>query len=465
MKFPRLASTICALIYLLVQLSVTVSGASIDSVTKGVLISNGDGSEEKWSVFKNVDDRSSSVENDSNIEGEFVHARNGRVDDYLRKLKKFQDRETARPTEVDGKYSPEIEDDGQLEVAKSDEDEDGNGEKCTDCQSAKHRKLLEEDELVRLRLKRIKQQILDKLQLTEPPNVTERVVLPKPLAEEESDLYADQYSMNIEDFYGKTTQVIIFAETDRIKCHPKSPDGCFQFRLSDEIMSQANTIQSAEMWLYKITDTNATPDRAISIAELSNRHSTATKSLNVKQTSSKDDWVTFDVKHIIRKWQINGHADHSFVARCEDCPEWEREVSPIATDEDHRPFLVIDTAERRSRIKRDVDCIDGMSTCCRKEFYVSFREINWHDWILQPKGFFANYCDGSCAGSTLPRYHHTSVMQRVSMTSQNRHRRDELTPCCTPTKLSPLSLLYYTNGGTIVKKNLPNMKVDSCGCS
>ena len=37
-------------------------------------------------------------------------------------------------------------------------------------------------------------------------------------------------------------------------------------------------------------------------------------------------------------------------------------------------------------------------------------------------------------------------------------------PCCVPTMLLPISLLYYDNHDNVVLKQYPDMVADSCGC-
>ena len=60
----------------------------------------------------------------------------------------------------------------------------------------------------------------------------------------------------------------------------------------------------------------------------------------------------------------------------------------------------------------------------------------------------------------LPKYQHTNIMQKVAVMNNN----EELSPCCAPRKMSPLSLLY-TLDGDFIRKHLPNMAVESCGCT
>lgn len=69
-----------------------------------------------------------------------------------------------------------------------------------------------EEELTALRIEYIKNQILKKLRLKEKPTVSMKN-LPKPVTEDESFLPKnddDSYPSPLDDFYGKTTQVIVF---------------------------------------------------------------------------------------------------------------------------------------------------------------------------------------------------------------------------------------------------------------
>lgn len=51
---------------------------------------------------------------------------------------------------------------------------------------------------------------------------------------------------------------------------------------------------------------------------------------------------------------------------------------------------------QNQRSKRSVDCDAGgnSSSCCRESFYVNFTHIGWDNWIIQPAGYYANFCKG-----------------------------------------------------------------------
>ncbi|XP_058678185.1 inhibin beta C chain [Ammospiza caudacuta] len=144
--------------------------------------------------------------------------------------------------------------------------------------------------------------------------------------------------------------------------------------------------------------------------------------------------------------------------------------SPLASHrgDSHRPFVV---AKARSRTahrvrRRGVGCGAEPRMCCRREFFVDFKEIGWEDWIIQPEGYHMNYCSGLCplhmAGVPgLAASFHTAVLNRVKAASAAA----AVDSCCVPTRRRPLSLLYYDRDGNIVKTDIPDMIVDACGCT
>lgn len=83
---------------------------------------------------------------------------------------------------------------------------------CPKCQSRPELRMTEE-ELTKLRIEYVKNQILKKLRMTERPNVSV-ANLPRPVAEGSmiSEDEEEQQNHVFEQFYGKTTQKIIFLE-------------------------------------------------------------------------------------------------------------------------------------------------------------------------------------------------------------------------------------------------------------
>ncbi|XP_013929848.1 PREDICTED: inhibin beta A chain-like [Thamnophis sirtalis] len=144
----------------------------------------------------------------------------------------------------------------------------------------------------------------------------------------------------------------------------------------------------------------------------------------------------------------------------------------VGSVQSHRPFLMLlarqseDRQHRRRR--RGLECDGKVNICYKKHFFVSFRDIDWNDWIIAPQGYHANYCEGDCpshtagtSGFTLS--FHSTVTNHYRMRGHSPF--SNLKSCYVPTKPRPMSMLYYDDGQNIVKKDIQNMIVEECGCT
>ncbi|XP_010132597.1 PREDICTED: inhibin beta C chain-like, partial [Buceros rhinoceros silvestris] len=135
----------------------------------------------------------------------------------------------------------------------------------------------------------------------------------------------------------------------------------------------------------------------------------------------------------------------------------------------HQPFLVAEAKVREPGhhvAKRSLRCSQNSNLCCRKDYYVDFRDIGWNDWIIKPEGYQINYCVGQCplhvAGSPgMASSFHTAVFNLVKANNIQASGHS----CCVPTRRRPLSVLYFDRNSNIVKTDIPDMIVDACGCS
>lgn len=136
----------------------------------------------------------------------------------------------------------------------------------------------------------------------------------------------------------------------------------------------------------------------------------------------------------------------------------------------HRPFVTarVRVGGKHRVRRRGIDCQGRSRMCCRQEFFVDFREIGWHDWIIQPEGYAMNFCTGHCplhvAGVPgIAASFHTAVLNLLKANTAAGTTGGG--SCCVPTARRPLSLLYYDKDSNIVKTDIPDMVVEACGCS
>ncbi|XP_062864089.1 lefty2 [Trichomycterus rosablanca] len=89
------------------------------------------------------------------------------------------------------------------------------------------------------------------------------------------------------------------------------------------------------------------------------------------------------------------------------------------------------------------------STCCREEYYINFRELSWAQyWILEPTGYQAFRCAGGC--------------------KQPKRSYGYGPRTCSVVESAPLPVMYLVKKGDYTQievAEFPNMIVEKCGCS
>ncbi|GAB6023644.1 Bone morphoproteintic protein 4 [Chamberlinius hualienensis] len=147
------------------------------------------------------------------------------------------------------------------------------------------------------------------------------------------------------------------------------------------------------------------------------------------------------------------------------CSEANIDASLIVISQSHlrnrREALQVKKVHQKSR--KLGNRFDRKPLCHRKNLYVNFGEIGWSDWIIAPDGYSAFYCDGRCS---YPLSDHLNATNHAIIQTIIHSSRPQSTTatCCIPTVLSPISMLYYDEHGTVVLQQYEDMVVDGCGC-
>nr|XP_020661701.1 inhibin beta B chain [Pogona vitticeps] len=267
------------------------------------------------------------------------------------------------------------------------------------------------------------------------------------------------------------TAVISFAETDDLA----SSRMRLYFFISNEGNQNLFVVQ-ASLWLYLkllpyVLEKGSRRKVRVKVffqdPDTSNKWNVVEKKVDLKRSG----WHTFPMTEAIQALFEKGERRLNLDIQCDACEEYS--VLPIYVDpgdESHRPFLVVQArlAGNQHRIrKRGLDCDGRTNLCCRQQFFIDFKLIGWNDWIIAPPGYYGNYCEGSC-----PAYlagvpgsassFHTAVVNQYRMRGLNP---GTVNSCCIPTKLNTMSMLYFDDEYNIVKRDVPNMIVEECGCA
>ncbi|XP_064537595.1 uncharacterized protein myo [Drosophila montana] len=181
-----------------------------------------------------------------------------------------------------------------------------------------------------------------------------------------------------------------------------------------------------------------------------------------KIPSGLGQWVNVDLKPLFgneydRMGPNPNQLQEIFIKGVEP---WMRPLVVTTDSTSKNPLTVhIEIGSRKKhRRKRSVylDCIesDHELRCCRYPLKVNFTSFGWH-FVVAPDSFDAYFCSGECRVGYLEQYPHTHL---AALTTS-------ATPCCSPTKMSSLSLLYFDESHNLVLSVIPNMSVEGCSCS
>ncbi|KAL3970264.1 hypothetical protein ACER0C_028061 [Sarotherodon galilaeus] len=324
-----------------------------------------------------------------------------------------------------------------------------------------------------MRLNAIKSQILSKLRMKEAPNISREIVkqlLPKapPLQQllDQYDVLGDDNREEVleDDDEHATTETIVMVATEpdsavQVDGQPK----CCFFSITQKF--QASRVVRAQLWVHlrpseEVTTVFLQISRLIPVTD-GNRH-IRIRSLKIDVNAGASSWQSIDVKQVLTVWlrqpETNwGIEINAFDSRGNDLAVTSAEPG----EEGLQPFMEVKISEGPRRARRDsgLDCDENSpeSRCCRYPLTVDFEDFGW-DWIIAPKRYKANYCSGECEYMHLQKYPHTHLVNKANP-------RGTAGPCCTPTKMSPINMLYFNRKEQIIYGKIPSMVVDRCGCS
>ncbi|OCT92859.1 inhibin beta B chain [Xenopus laevis] len=318
-----------------------------------------------------------------------------------------------------------------------------------------------------------KQQILQKLHLKERPNITHpvprgavanalrRLHLNKPRME---GLFGSMnWDSNTEnpDTDQQSYEIISFAETE----YNNESSITLNFQFTRDKEQTAHVLQ-AHLWLFLKANRTSQLNETIRLYLVQEANSQriliSEKIIDPRWTG----WQTFSMKSMLQSFFDGGNKSLQLELNCDGCLDVPVLVNP---NDSHQPFLVAQAkVHERSHhaTKRSLNCDQNSNLCCRKDYYVDFKDIGWNDWIIKPEGYQINYCMGLCpmhiAGAPgMAASFHTTVFNLIKA----NNIQTTVNSCCVPTKRRPLSILYFDRNNNILKTDIADMIVEACGCS
>ncbi|XP_029450760.1 inhibin beta B chain-like [Rhinatrema bivittatum] len=318
-----------------------------------------------------------------------------------------------------------------------------------------------------------KQQILQKLHLKERPNVTHavprlavanalrRLHLGKARLDGLRAAFNWDSQPESPELEQQSFKIISFAESE----YSNDRKARLNFQFTREKGQNVHILQ-AHLWLYleshKPNETNLTLSLFLVQEGSSKRTFISEKEFEVKWSG----WQTFSLMPTLQSFFNRAEKSLKLELDCKGC---QAALAIGNASDSHQPFLVAQAKVRDHShhvTKRSLNCDQNAKLCCRKDYYVDFRDLGWNDWIIKPEGYQINYCMGTCpmhiAGAPgMAAAFHTAVFNLIK--ANNIHTT--VSSCCVPTKRRSLSLLYFDRDSNIVKTDIPEMIVEACGCS
>lgn len=245
--------------------------------------------------------------------------------------------------------------------------------------------------------------------------------------------------------------------------------------LTSEIRTPSQTVAKAELFLSTLGLT--AKDMMVSIYETR----TGIRVPSQHLSSSQSGWLSLPVTKMINQLlaregtsfrfkpvlvKKRGRNKSAFDLRPLQVPRVWLVVYTEADQEQPFHLLARDgirgsTDDRRRRDLTPSEMPKGTKNCRKEDMNITSMDLTSFAKIVYPSHFNAYQCSGKCSVTDKTINHsilRALVIQKRGITSDGE-------PCCVPTKLKSIVLIFSTDNGGFVMRTVGDMIVEKCGCS
>ncbi|XP_067886532.1 bone morphogenetic protein 2 [Heterodontus francisci] len=208
------------------------------------------------------------------------------------------------------------------------------------------------------------------------------------------------------------------------------------------------------------------------------------KILNLSELPSSG-YDTFNVSTILRQWRVDvigfqfqftddsgSLVLHDALTQSLYCLDTSSQDEPLLVAYRLAPSERSKAANLRSS-RNSQQCSEGRKRkhpprknisgeCSLHLWYVNLQSLELNHWILEPQGYYANFCRGHCTEIISSEEKTVTTSPAWGTVKQNITKSQRWQ--CIPQKYSSVNVMYNTESGDIFIESLKEMSIESCAC-
>lgn len=237
-------------------------------------------------------------------------------------------------------------------------------------------------------------------------------------------------------------------------------DGLVKFRLPKDIASLS--VSKAKLYIHTPEETTSKKKAFLIISLLNtvtNKNTTVIR--RIPRQTSKDGWYSVKtlvepLTEMINQYKQTSYSLNMYIT-CPDCDSTHfiTDNPPILVIQGDKIIMAADDASSK--------CV---GSCCVQPLVVDFDKLGY-DWIIYPRKYEANYCEGNCNGYQMAPHERAqlSVNTNIIQAMLNKLGSKHSGSCCIPKTVAPVRIVFQDRYGVIRSDTSTLKTVTSCHCS